>query len=105
MTEYCMRPRTLDNFLNRRHSKPMQFTKTDRAIALTEIAIAGNAELRREIREMREEYNQLVQLVVTQLADHMLQALRNIELPAPSAKAIEKPDALALEGGDSKDAK
>jgi len=76
-------------------TKPL--TKSERAIALSEIAIAGNAELRREIREMREEYSQLVNLIAGQITARIVEALRSIEIKIPQELEHQNRDRLKLE--------
>lgn len=75
-------------------TKPL--TKPERAIAMAEIAIAGNAELRREIREMREEYSQLVNMIAGQITARIAEALRSIEIRIPPELEHENQDMLKL---------
>lgn len=98
---------TLDQLRRRTDGKGTSApSKADRAFDLAVIARAGNAELRQEVREMREEFGQLVQVVVAQLAGRIIQALGNMEVEMPQGfKHIEGNDPLKLSMGGAGDTK
>ena len=97
LSEYHITRRTLERLLAGGYGKPQRRTKADRAIDLANIAIASNSELRRELREMREEYSQLVSLVVQQLADRIIKAMQNIEVDIPPELKHQETDPLRIE--------
>lgn len=93
LIEFNLQYDTFDRFI-RKYSRESKLTgrskaikrtgNSDRAFILAQQALIANAELRREIREMREEYGQLVQLIAGQITANIIEALKsiNIELPA-----------------------
>lgn len=74
----------IQRLLTSGHGGAGQLSPAERALTMAEIAIAGNAELRREVRELREAYVQFSQMVGAQLTQQIIKAIQNIEFDVPA---------------------
>ena len=71
-------------------------SKAERAYHMAEVAIASNSDLRREIRELKEAYGQLVELIAGKLTAKMIEGLRNIDINVPPELEYKDEDPLQL---------
>ena len=74
---------TLERLIAGEYGKGKKLSMAERAFHMAEVATAGNAELRREVREMREEYSRLVELIAGQITTKIIGALKSVEIDLP----------------------
>ena len=96
--KYNMKQDTWNRFMNPSASQPnTNLTKSDKAILRAEISEQGLRDVRKEVKELKENYGKFTDTVSTQLSDKFFKPLlrEKIELP-PELEHKEKPDLLKI---------
>ncbi len=90
---------TWKHFLNGRQVRMAKLTKADKAIARAEIAEEGLRDVRREIRELKDQYGQFVPYLADEITRKFFVPLMSgkVELP-PELEYKPSPDPLDLTG-------
>ena len=88
LNKYNVSQPTLERFFAGGYGEKDKLSPVDRAIALGEIAIASNSELRRELREMRLEYNQFVENISETIMTRLACAFRATDITMPEGPGL-----------------
>ena len=96
LNHYQISAATLDRLMAGDYGGEQRLSKAERAYCMAEIAAAGTAELRREIRELKEQYGQFVELIATQITSQIIKALQNINIELPPELDYRPRDPLKL---------
>lgn len=94
---FNIRKTTWDSFIKPKVRQHKPFTTADKAIDKAEITAEGLREVRREVKELKEQYGQFVPLLAEQLTQKFFKPLLagKIELP-PELEYREPEDPLKL---------
>lgn len=98
MQKYNLKSATLESFLSPSFNlNTVKYTKADRAIDRSEIVEEGVRQLRREVRDLRDQWGKFVPMLATQLTNKFFIPLISgkIELP-PELEQKPEADPLAL---------
>lgn len=75
LEKYQVSERTLQNLMNGAYGRLQQYSKTDRALDLANMAIQSNRDIRRQVQQMQDEFEKMIPIIVKELADKMIQAM------------------------------